>query len=65
MVLDTNLIVGNGQPSIIRSNIQNTPAQTAELVEAIEKLENNVEDAQRFSTKIGQPLKGSNIDIFS
>ena len=61
---DTNLIIGNGPQSIIKTNTQNQRVETVQILNVAEILEENIEDTQRFATKIGEPLRGNNIDVF-
>ena len=61
---DTNLIIGNGLPNIIRSNPQNEKIEAASFLNVAKTLEENIEDNQRFIITIGETVKGSSIDIF-
>lgn len=65
MGLNTNLIIGNGLPSIVSSNTKNTHVEAAQFLKQAEVLESNIEDIQRSATKIGKPLLGQEIDVFA
>ena len=64
MSLNLDKIIGNGIPNVLRINPQNQKIEAARLLNVAETLEENIEDTQRFSTSLGEPLRGSNIDIF-
>tara|TARA_B100000686_G_scaffold168123_1_gene175557 strand:+ start:2771 stop:2968 length:198 start_codon:yes stop_codon:yes gene_type:complete len=65
MGLDRNLIIGNGSPSILRSNLKNTHVETAQFLKQAEDLETNIKNAQENSTNIGNPLLGKKINVFA
>ena len=64
MSIDTNLIIGNTQSVSFKSNPINIKIEAVKFLNSAEELEKNIEETQRFATKIGEPLRGSNIDIF-
>jgi hypothetical protein len=65
MGLDTNLIIGNGSPSIIKSNTKNSHVETAQLLNQTRVLEENIENAQERNTESGNPLLGKKINVFA
>ena len=64
MSIDSNFVTGNTPQSPIKTNPVNLKTEVTRLLDSAQTLEENIEDTQRFATNIGEPLRGSNIDIF-
>lgn len=62
---DTNLIIGNGLPNIIRSNPQNEKIEAASFLNVAKTLEENIENTQEKANDLGRPLLGKRIDVFA
>ena len=65
MGLNTNLIIGNGSPSIIKPNTKNSHVETVQFLNQTRVLEENIENAQEKNTEIDNPLLGKKINVFA
>ena len=65
MGLDTNLIIGNGSPTILKGNLKNAHVETAHFLKQAEVLEANIKNVQENATDIGDPLIGKKINVFA
>ena len=65
-MLDTNLIIGNGSPTIVKTkNMKNSNVETIQFLNQAKDLKKNIEGAQEKSTVIGKPLLGKRMDVFA